>query len=310
MDKGFVGNALLQNDFKNIAISLYLNDSEVFNDTVYKSVVNEFSMFKYVFSKQIMYATLTNARDFIAELNRFKFHLILFILLPIYFKDIFKTNTKYLLFIVIQLAILLFMLPFLKIPGIYWFSISSILLIIFLLKHSAAVFKNKYLILVVLILISALFLFQNIPNQKKYSREVNTYRDLMKEFEINNINIVFSFYPQGFQNLSKEIFFNSTQPKIKHYYLDAFFFSKYAFVKDEHNAFFNNKYEFLIEKLKVCEEREVAFFIDEGYRGLLANYLKDYHNTTLEYEEFDFINYAYLEQNNIHSKPYKIKIKR
>jgi len=157
-------------------------------------------------------------------------------------------------------------------------------------------------------MVTSAFLYENYQLENNKEKTSKAYRDVMQILDKKNNTIIFSNWTQDFQNFSNKIQFSKPYPKIEHYYLDFFFFSRYNFVKNKHDKFFNNKYEVLIEKLKICQEREVAFFIDEGYKSFLTNYLKAYHNTTLRYEEFDFVDYVKLEQNEVHSKPYKIKL--
>jgi hypothetical protein len=307
LDKGLLSKAILDEDYKTIAVCRYMQDKEIIDDEVYKNIVTNFSFKSYFFSKTFVYAYFDNCLEFFRDASKYKFYvgIILFVFL-FYLKR--KHSIKVTLFFLMIISTPFVLAPFFKVPAVFWHSILSVVFIIYLLINQRKISNNKSLLIILFSIASIGFLTENYRIERKKAIKSHNYRETIQLLDRHNKITVFSFWAQDFENLDNRLEFTMEASRIEHYYLDYFFFSRYNFVKDKHQLFFNNQYEYLIEKLKICETRELAVFIDEDYHFFLNNYLSSNHNTSIFLEEFDFIDYSLLKKNEVHSLPYKISL--
>lgn len=307
LDKGLLGQARLNEDYTIIALSQYIYDNSVLGNELYKSLVADFKLWTYLQSPLAIFATIENLTEFVRDISNYGiylFSLILwsFILISRNFQ------VKLLLFYLIILGTPIALAPFFKIPGVFWISVVTCTFLGLLLSNTSFLLQKKWPLVISLGLIVSWFVYDNIRTVSHKSHRYEAYRDLMETLDAEEKTIVFSHWAPNFENLNPRISLQNIHSRIAHYYMDYFFFSRYDFIKKKNEAFFENKYEYLVEKLKICEEREVAFFIDDEYRVFLDSYLKKYHGITLNYKEFSFVSYETLRDEDIHAFPYKISI--
>lgn len=306
-DKGLFVNAYIEGNYKNLATYLYINDKKIIDPNVYKRIVDEFSFIKYLFSKDIFKAFSSNLLDFSEKSSKFKFYFLSFLGFIILLKrDLF--NLKNLLFFITINLFFLSLLFLFYLPEMFWISVWIMLFIVVVVKNNSSFIIHQNKIVFFLIFCLVAFIYENYNEQKIKETQADKYRDLMTTFETKNINIVYSYLLFDYQNFHSRLFHPSYDNKIDHYYLDAFFFTRYDFVKNKNKSFFNDNYEYLEEKIKICDERKVAFFIEDFYKEFLTNYMLEYHNMSLRFDSIEFINYVELDNKNIKSKPYFLKI--
>lgn len=289
------------------AIYLYIQDQSIFDDYVYKEIVTNNPSIHYLLSKSIINSFFNNFLRFLQDLKNYSFIILgslIFFLISII---ISKNRVKIALVLISFLILTLSVLTFYFMPSTLWMAfltIISIYILVLSLKNKS-ILKYRFLILLIFISSTLLFLNQNYKLNKEKEDTYITYRNLYTDIKLNNYDIVFSYLTPDFQNLSNKTF-NNSKKSIKHYYLDFFFHSRYSFFTSYNNDFFDGKNNSLVEKIKICHTKKVAFFVDANYKVFLKNYLKVYHNLIIDFEEIDGVDYEYLNKNNILSIPYII----
>lgn len=308
--------------FKQLAMMYFIKDDEAYNFEDYNEIIKRRNIIDYVLDFKIfLISYLSKIYNLTMNLSNYVWLLVLF-MVNLSFnivqhrkkninKSIFRRTNKFLLLV-------FFSSLFINIIATFHYDILINIIVLFIITNYlfyTVTLKDKVNKLLAINILVIIFLspfyfyktvYKEIEDQNLSEKNMEYFRELNNDGKVivmSNLTPIISEEVEDFSFYPSRLFTITYNSRIKHYYLDLFYYSNASFYTTFNKVFFGENLNSLCERLEKCSGDNVVFISSANYNILLKSYLNKVHGVNLKFEQItSSLNYFDL-------KAYELSVK-
>lgn len=291
------------------AIFMYIHDKPQIDISDYAEISQQENLFDYIFKNDEFVAIYTDKLvDIYFILKSYAWLVLvgisLTILLFISTKES-KERIKIALFLAMYLAVPLSLNVVVFVAKsflIAYLSVGVIALCISLMLSKGSFFKQRYLRLIFLLVITVLFignLYIEWQDIQANTESALFYQNEIKSYRLEGKEVIFA-WPKFETIYSARLFDSKKDEMLQHRFLHEGFMGYYDTFLDYNEVFYGENHESLNTRVERITQNDVVFFSDEYQNSFLKAYMSSFYGMQLDFQQVTQINDGNFEVYEVH----------